>query len=107
MIRDAEDVIEALSGPRTLGLAEPGQEFLFGDDDTFDDDFGEFSYDTIEDFDGDNRTVAVLADQILRLLGSQAVEEDEISRQCGASPSEFSLAVLELDLAGHIDLLPG
>ena len=50
---------------------------------------------------------AALADQILRLLGPQPVELDEIARQCGASPAEFSLAVLELDLAGRIGLLAG
>ena len=48
-----------------------------------------------------------MSDQILRLLSSHPVELDEIARQCGASPAEFSLAVLELDLAGRIDLLPG
>ena len=106
-IRNAEDVIEALTGPGTLGLDEPGREFLFDDDDTFDDDFGAIGYDAIEDFDSDDHAGAALADQILRLLGSQSVEQDEIARQCGASPAEFSLAVLELDLAGHIDLLPG
>jgi predicted Rossmann fold nucleotide-binding protein DprA/Smf involved in DNA uptake len=104
-------VFEALSGPRTLALAEPGRNFLF-DDDAFDED-----YDAIDEFAGDDRAGAALADQIirllgpqpeiLRLLGPQPVELDEIARQCGASPAEFSLAVLELNLAGRIDLLPG
>jgi predicted Rossmann fold nucleotide-binding protein DprA/Smf involved in DNA uptake len=35
------------------------------------------------------------------------VDTDELARQCGAAPAEFSLAILELDLAGRIDLLPG
>jgi DNA processing protein len=107
LIRNTDDVFEALSGPRTLGLAEPGHEFLF-DDDTFNDDFGPGEYDAIDDFDGaDNQAGAAMVDQILRLLSSHPVELDEIARQCGASPAEFSLAVLELNLAGRIDLLPG
>jgi len=101
LIRNAEDVFEALSGPRTLALAEPGRNFLF-DDDAFGED-----YDAIDEFAGDDRAGAALADQIIRLLGPQPVELDEIARQCGASPAEFSLAVLELNLAGRIDLLPG
>jgi DNA processing protein len=107
LIRNTEDVLEALSGPRTLGLAEPGRQFLF-DDDSFDEDFGSSDYDAIDDFDdADDQAGAAMADQILRLLGPHPVELDEIARQCGASPAEFSLAVLELDLAGRIDLLPG
>ena len=111
LIRNAEDVFEALSGPRTLALAEPGHEFLF-DDDSFGEDYGAADleagdYGAIDDFDGADRTGAALADQILRLLGPQPVELDEIARRCGASPAEFSLAVLELDLAGRIDLLAG
>ncbi|HUS53607.1 MAG TPA: DNA-processing protein DprA [Thermohalobaculum sp.] len=105
LIRNVEDVFEALSGPRTLGLAEPGREFLF-DDDTFADDHDIGDYDAIDDFDEDNQAGEALADQILRLLGPHPVDLDEIARQCGAGPAEFSLAVLELDLAGQIDLLP-
>jgi DNA processing protein len=106
LIRTAEDVFEALSGPRTLALAEPGREFLF-DDDSFGEDYDVPEYDSIDDFDGDDRAGAALAEQILRLLGPHPVEIDEIARQCGASPAEFSLAILELDLAGRIDLLAG
>jgi DNA processing protein len=116
LIRNTEDVFEALSGPRTLALAEPGREFLF-DDDSFGEDYGATDFEAgdcaaadfgaIDDFGGDDRAGAALADQILRLLGPHPVELDEIARQCGASPAEFSLAVLELDLAGRVELLPG
>ncbi|HSF93678.1 MAG TPA: DNA-processing protein DprA, partial [Thermohalobaculum sp.] len=105
LIRNAEDVLDALSGPRTLGLAEPGRAFLFEDDPFGEEDAAD--YDAIDDFGDDDRAGAALADQIMRLLGPHPVEMDEIARQCGASPSEFSLAVLELDLAGRIELLPG
>jgi predicted Rossmann fold nucleotide-binding protein DprA/Smf involved in DNA uptake len=87
-------------------LAETGREFLF-DDDTFADDHDTADYYAIDDFDADDQAGAALADQILRLLGSHPIDLDEIARQCGAGPAEFSLAVLELDLAGLIDLLPG
>lgn len=106
LIRNVEDIFEALTGPRTLGLAETGREFLF-DDDTFADDHDTADYYAIDDFDADDQAGAALADQILRLLGSHPIDLDEIARQCGAGPAEFSLAVLELDLAGLIDLLPG
>ena len=116
LVRTADDVFEALTGPRTFGLAEPGREFLFDPDsfrgdsfgnDPFGEDYGEDDFDALDDFGSDDRTGAALADQILRLLGPHPVEIDEIARQCGASPAEFSLAVLKLDLAGRIDLLPG
>ncbi len=112
LIRTADDVFEALTGPRTLGLAEPGREFLLDPDsfrgDSFGNDpFGEGDFDALDDFGRDDRTGAALADQILRLLGPHPVEIDEIARQCGGSRGEFSLVVLKLDLAGRIDLLPG
>jgi DNA processing protein len=111
LIRNAGDVLEALAGPRTLDLAEPGREFLFYDD-PFEDDYPGVDLDSTDDlgardFEGDSCIDAALADQILRLLGPHPVDTDELARQCGAAPSEFSLAILELDLAGRIDLLPG
>jgi DNA processing protein len=104
LIRNVEDVFEALTGPCTLGLAEPEREFLF-DEDTFADDHDMADYGAIDDFDGEDQIGAALADQILRLLGPHPIDMDEIARKCGATPAEFSLAVL--DLAGRIDLLAG
>jgi DNA processing protein len=111
LIRTAEDVLEALTGPRTLGLAEPGRDFAF-DDGSFDDTYEGLDYDTLEfgaidEFSDADTAGAALADQILRLLGPHPVELDEIARQCGATPAEFSLVILELDLAGRIEMLPG
>jgi len=103
LIRNAEDVLEALSAPRALGLAEPGREFLFDHAD-FDDDEDDHDFD---EFDGDSVDGAALAEQILRLVGPHPVEMDELARQCGATPADFSLAILELDLAGRIDIHPG
>lgn len=107
LIRHAGDVIEALAAPRTLGLAEDGREFEF-DADLFGEDTMRDDYDALSDFDeeggmGDE----ALSDQILDLLGPHPVEIDEIARLCGTSPSELSLAILELDLAGRIEIRPG
>ena len=107
LIRHAGDVDEALAGPRTLGLAEGGREFEF-DADLFGEDTMRDDYDALTDFDeegglGDQ----ILAEQILGLLGPQPVEIDEIARECGAAASDLSLAILELDLAGRIQIQPG
>ncbi|MEM6662792.1 MAG: DNA-processing protein DprA [Pseudomonadota bacterium] len=107
LIRHAGDVEEALAAPRTLALAEEGGEFDF-DTDMFGDDVMRDDYEALSDFDeeggiGDE----VLSDQIMSLLGPHPVEVDEIARQCGTAPSDLSLAILELDLAGKIELRPG
>ena len=106
LIRGVEDVLEALAGPRTLGFAEPGRGFAF-DDDSFEDTCYGLDYDSSDSGASDDAAGAALAEQILLLLGPHPVELDEIARQCGATPAEFSLAILELDLAGRIELLPG
>lgn len=107
LVRHAGDIDDALASPRTLGLAEGGRDFEF-DADVFGEDTLRDDYDALADFDeeggiGDE----ALAEQILGLLGPQPVETDEIARQCGATAAELSLAILELDLAGQIRILPG
>lgn len=107
LIRSAEDVLEALALPRAPGLAEEGAEFLF-DADSFDDEESGDDYDALADFDeegGDGD--AALAEQILELLNAHPIEQDELARLCGADSSQLSLALLELDLAGRITILPG
>ncbi|MGF1503337.1 MAG: DNA-processing protein DprA [Paracoccaceae bacterium] len=105
LVRNAEDVLEALSAPRGLpGLAEEGTEFLF-EPESFED--GD-DLDALADFELEGREDDVaLAEQVLRLLGPTPVEIDELARACGATAAELSLVLLELDLAGRIDLLPG
>ena len=62
----------------------------------------------LADFDEEgNADDQALADQIMGLLGLSPVEIDEIARLCGTAPSELSLAILELDLAGRIEIRPG
>ncbi|HET7410966.1 MAG TPA: DNA-processing protein DprA, partial [Paracoccaceae bacterium] len=107
LIRHAGDVEEALAAPRTLQLSEGGVEFDF-DADLFVDEALAADFDALEDFeteggaDGD-----ALAERIVALLGPSPVETDELARACGATPAEMSLALLELELAGRIELRPG
>ncbi|MDT8346047.1 MAG: DNA-processing protein DprA [Thermohalobaculum sp.] len=112
LIRSAEDVLDALTVPRALHLSEEGADFLFEgagfDADSFADGLSRDELEALADFDADEAADdGALAEQILALLGAAPVELDEIARATGAAPSELSLALLELDLAGRIALLPG
>ncbi|MEM7059396.1 MAG: DNA-processing protein DprA [Pseudomonadota bacterium] len=107
LIRHSGDVEDALAAPRTLALAEDGHDFEF-DAEIFSDGNLRDDYDALADFDeeggiGDE----ALADQIMALLGPHPVEIDDIARQCGVDTADLSLAILELDLAGRIELRPG
>ncbi|MEM7670887.1 MAG: DNA-processing protein DprA, partial [Pseudomonadota bacterium] len=104
LVRSAEDILETLANPIQSGFAEPGSPFLFDGGD-FDDD----GFDGMDTFDDEDTGLDenALTDQVLSLLGPHPVDIDEIARQCGATPSDMSLVMLELDLAGQIDLLPG
>ena len=111
LIRTAEDVLDALMAPRALQLSEEGAGFLFDDGvfdaDSFADDISRDEFNALADFDTEEAEAdGALAEQILALLGPSPVDLDDIARQTGASPSELSLALLELDLAGRIELLP-
>ncbi len=107
LIRHAGDVEEALAAPRTLHLAEEGYDFEF-DAEVFSEDTMRDDYDALADFDeeggSDDRA---LSDQIMSLLGHSPVEIDEIARLCGTATSDLSLAILELDLAGRVEIRPG
>lgn len=109
LIRDAKDVIEALAAPAMgpPGLAEDGGEFVF-DVTRFGDEAVSDDYDAMADFDLEaSSDPGALSDQIIDLLGPTPVDLDELARASGASPAELSLAILELDLAGRIDVLSG
>lgn len=107
LIRHAGDVEECLAAPRTLALAEEGFEFDF-DADLFGDEILRDDYDALADFEEDgSETDRALAEQIMSALGHAPTEIDDVARLCGANASELSLALLELDLAGRIELRPG
>ncbi|MEL6219357.1 MAG: DNA-processing protein DprA [Pseudomonadota bacterium] len=102
LVRSAQDVLDALAMPAQLGFAEGGAEFHF---DAFDD---ADDYEAMDDFDPDGRdTDIALAEQVVRLIGTAPIEIDEVARACGTRPSELSLVLLELELAGRIEQLPG
>ena len=109
LIRSAADVIEALAAPRTgpVGLAEPPAGFLFDEPDlgVVEDASGLAS---LDDFDEERESgETVLAEQVMRLLGPAPVDTDELARLAGCPASELSLALLELELAGRIEMVPG
>lgn len=98
LVRDQGDVIETLGALRRRGLAEEADDFLF--DIAFDDPLEALDFEAGED-DG------TLVDQVLSLVGHAPVETDEIARVCGANPAQLALALLELELAGRILMMPG
>ena len=107
LIRHAGDVSDALTEPREMALAEDSGDFEF-DAEIFSETTMRDDYDALTDFDEEGGMADdALADQIMDLLGHQAVEIDELARQIGTSPSDLSLAILELDLAGRIHIRPG
>ena len=108
LIRHVGDIEEALAAPRSLVLMEDGGDFEF-DAEVFGDNAMRDDYDALSDFaeDGNDLGEEALAEQIMELVGPHPIEIDEIARQCGASPQEISLAILELDLAGQIEIQAG
>lgn len=98
LIRNADDVIDALEGQRAVGLAEP--ETLFEHADMA-------PLDVLSEFEPESAQTQELAEQVAVLLGPHPIDIDELERACGASHSEMALALLELDIAGRVDLLPG
>ncbi len=107
LVRHAGDIEEALAAPQARGFAESGEGYQF-DADLFGEEEMRDDYDALSDFDEEGGIGSeALAEQIVDLLGPHPIEIDEIARQCGVTPSEMSLAILELDLAGRVEILPG
>ena len=101
LIRDAEDVREALDAPGLLpGCGDGGGEAT-------QDDLGETRFDG--EADGETRapTERALTERVLTLLGPHPVETDALARECGATPADLAPILLELELAGRIHMLPG
>ncbi|MEI6161638.1 MAG: DNA-protecting protein DprA, partial [Roseococcus sp.] len=47
------------------------------------------------------------AAQVIEMIGATPIAVDELGRRCQLSPSELSAILLELELAGRIETLPG
>ncbi|MEO0820603.1 MAG: DNA-processing protein DprA, partial [Pseudomonadota bacterium] len=97
LVRSAADVLEALAPLRSHGLAEEGAHFSPAPPAPMVPALGPETAARDADF----------AEHVLSLIASAPVEVDELARAAGAEPSRLSLALLELDLAGRITLLPG
>ncbi len=48
-----------------------------------------------------------IAAQVLEMIGATPIAVDELGRRCQLSPSELSAILLEMELAGRIETLPG
>lgn len=110
LIRNAEDVLEALAAPRTLGLTEPGQGYLFEDEPQevpTDVPADSFDFHALDELDEGGPSGQGLADLVVELAGPTAIDIDAIARECQATPTELSLVLLELELAGRIAIHPG
>ncbi len=46
-------------------------------------------------------------DALLALMGHDPVDLDTLAQRSGRAPSELSAALLELELAQHVERLPG
>ena len=57
--------------------------------------------------DIDDEVIKNLADEILNFMTFEAVHIDELTQQCHVSAKVIQIALLELELAGHIERLSG
>ncbi|KGJ08729.1 hypothetical protein IC63_03815 [Paracoccus sphaerophysae] len=48
-----------------------------------------------------------LPERLLRLIGPSPTEEDSLIRDLGVSPAQLAPVILDLELAGRIQRLPG
>jgi DNA processing protein len=105
LVRSGADVIEALEMPRRRNFAEPAEGFRF-DVDGFADASLRDDLAAMEDFDMDAPGVSH-AERVLALLGPVPVEADELARAAGLPAAELSLTLLELEIAGRIEMSGG
>ncbi|KZD09676.1 DNA-processing protein DprA [Oceanibaculum pacificum] len=90
LVETAEDVIEAVSPMLRRPLSE-------GTPDLFDQ----------PPVEPDAGTLTQARRQVIELLGPSPVSVDELIRQCQLSPSIVLTVLLEIDLAGRLERLPG
>lgn len=57
--------------------------------------------------DIDDQEIKKLADEILNFMTFEAVHIDELTQQCHVSAKVIQIALLELELAGHVERLSG
>jgi DNA processing protein len=99
LIKQGATLIEVPSDViRTLENLPAMQEDIFSDD--FD--YENFTPEAFSENELDNARKSVLS-----LLGNGAVAIDDLIRQSGATASLVSIVLVELELAGRIERLPG
>lgn len=91
LIRSVDDVIEALSAPRTHFAPDPV----------------EFTAPPRREPVSDVETETGLAARALELIGPAAVDQDALARDLGVGPAGLSAVLLELELAGRIERRAG
>lgn len=96
LVETPEDVLEALNDPNIFVLKEE----IWEEDNNYEPDFSEPEPYNAEDFD-------LKREKILALLGNGAVCIDELIRQSEEKPSTVSIILVELELAGKLERLPG
>ena len=89
LVTSPQDVLEILQSP----LSEPR---LFPP-----------AYETNELSQIDDKIIQNLADDIMKMITIEPVDIDELIRQCHVSAKAIHIALLELELAGHISRLSG
>ena len=57
--------------------------------------------------DIDDEIVQKLAEEVMKILTFEATDIDELTRQCHVSAKVMQIALLELELAGHVERLAG
>lgn len=92
LVENAEDVLAVLQGASRPSLEEPGD------------------YDYEDELPEPGKAEAeadAIREQIASLLSPSPVSRDELTRQTGASAQAVLAALIELELAGRAELLPG
>lgn len=90
LAESAQDVLEALNGPLApVRRSQPAGERLFEEESTDENELEQARY------------------RLRQLLSPTAVPVDEVLRQCQVSASVARLALLEMELAGAIERIPG
>lgn len=92
LVESAEDVLDILANIRRPSAGEPGG----------------FDYeDEMPDPDQLDKQAEAIRDRLADLLSPSPISRDELTRQSGVSSAVVLAALVELELAGRAELLPG
>jgi DNA processing protein len=97
LIRQGAHLTESIADVLEHLPEAPRQEPIFAPRPAFD--LPEAAPDSVE--------LAGEAGQVVELLGATPVPVDEVMRRCHLSPSAVQAILLDLELAGRVEMLPG